>query len=432
MNLILSRILAKSFALLGNPTRLLVVGFSFVIVTGTGCSIKEGFDQMKDDTNQLGKTTEQLNDKTDKLKDSIEAVFSGARELSSHDLSDFKLDDILGAKGLVRKAKLAKIYVGAMEFQHWRNGYGDTPELLELQRVTALESLVSDLDALIDKDFPLEVYHDLAECHLINSINLYPRWCWNISGKEKMNDWLTLNAFSLVISYIHEDQLKIQRQFGLKPMSLYDLIVNGLKQKAAVDANPALLPTMKPYVRAVLAREAIFKYLLQLRHNAWPFLMFGQINDPDGKNFLEKLGLILNGWQGDLSKFNLAQLQLWQSYLDRRQQTILDLKSLREEIVINTTSRFLWTNGTLVTDDPSAPTHPTDNLDFISDLECNKPWAEYSCKSVDKIKAKLAATREAEARRAAAVPNQLTLLRWSIEQQLVKDLGAKRVQAPLP
>ncbi len=229
-------------------------------------------------------------------------LFISAREVFSIQQLREAFTMIVDEEGVSKKLQQSLVYFGAFEYQHWQGDYEDRPEVREELMAKGLELFFADIDDIIDDDFDIQTPIVFAK-----------------------NNWIVLSVLATTMSQMHPRQQHLADVIGFEAMSPYDLLKNGLLMKDKYLAGEEV----PRYVSIVLENERIVHYLMQLRHNFFPFIIVSKLSDFEDGLF-KKISKILFSWDADLSYLNMAQYQKWSDYIDY----VLETRSFLSEIGI--------------------------------------------------------------------------------------------------
>lgn len=288
-----------------------------LILAFTGCSLKQNMDQVRDDTRDIKDATGRVEEMTNNVAEHTRDVYLDGRKAGSiKELRDnfAKLREG-GQESVVQKIEYATVYFASQEFQYWKGRREDETERRSLLFAKGVDLFFSQIDDLIDETFPISV------------LNIF---------SQGFRNWLDLSVLSMAMDKIEDDQLVLASEKGFRPMSMLNLVEEGLKYRKASLANEQI----PLYANRVLQREQQAIYLLQLRQNFYPLLVLGLMTDFDesllnmGEKLLsfKKLGL---GWTLDLRFANQEQLRMWRDFLRSAEETREFLQQIGQPPQIN-------------------------------------------------------------------------------------------------
>lgn len=288
-----------------------------MILALVGCSLKQNMDQVRDDTRDIKDATGRVEGMTSNVADHTRDVYLDGRKAGSiKELRDnfAKLREG-GQESVVQKIEYGTVYFASQEFQYWKGRLEDDTERRLLLFAKAVDLFFAQIDDLIDESFPVSV------------LNIF---------SQGFHNWLDLSVLSMAMDKIEDDQLVLARERGFRPISMLNLIEEGLKYRKASLAGEQI----PLYANRVLQREQQAIYLLQLRQNFYPLLVLGLMTDFDegllnmGEKILsfKKLGL---GWTLDLRFANQEQIRMWRDFLRSAEETREFLQQIGRSAQLN-------------------------------------------------------------------------------------------------
>lgn len=296
--------------------------FLIIVLLMTSCSMKEDLEQAQKATGDLRDSTLRLESSTNEVKENITKVYEDGREAETIKLMRDALNGILQSpvKQTTNKIKFANIYFASQEFQFWRNDQIDTPEYRQILFSKAVELFFADIDDWIDEAYPISV------------LNIY---------SQSYQNWVNLSAMAVSMDRIHDRQKLMARFHSIQAVTMYDLIVEGLKSK---NQDPASRPD---FAQKVLQSEQQAVYLLQLRHHFFPLMVLALATRFDEGLFQQGTRLLVD-WTLDLKMANREQIRYWTEFLNKSLQTKQVLVELGYELESNPVVARLFRNLTLI------------------------------------------------------------------------------------
>lgn len=280
--------------------------FSLLFLSAS-CSLKKDMDTMKDTTVEMGKTTKAVGESSKHIEERTEDFLQLTRPSVSVDALNKRFQDIIDQENPIKKFQQAIEYISSMEMQYWTGTHKDGVEQRNSLINESLRIFLSDIDSLIDDEYPL------------NTPLLF--------GKNK---WLVLSSFAAALSEVAEYQKLKSKQVGFKTYTVYDAFKDALKMENSINAGQEA----PEYIHTILEYKQQVIYLLQLRHNYYPFIVATMISDIEDNNpltlYLQKFH---EDWFVDISgsnnlPYSKDQYKRWTSYLRDMQETQKFLQAL--------------------------------------------------------------------------------------------------------
>lgn len=286
----------------------------------SACSAKKDLDKMMDTTEEMGKTTKdmnnttkEMNETTKEMGDRMEDAFHGLREGIGEEKMELHYEKLLEADTTGTKIEHALIFFAAMDFQHWQGDHEDDDKKRDQLIYKNVEYFFSKINDIVDDD-------QSVKTPLLSS--------------KKRNHWKALGALAVAMSKIHPDQQSLSEKLNFTPLSFYDILASGLKQKEQYEKGE----DVPSWVEKVLEKEDVAIYLMQLRHNFLKGVILGEMSDFEEGWFdgmINKVGYAWMGSKVNLSEFNNAQMKKWVELLWKSRKTQELLEGLGEELQFN-------------------------------------------------------------------------------------------------
>jgi hypothetical protein len=248
---------------------------------------------------------------TDEMNKRTAQLMRDQRQGISHQVRSDALKDVATDGAIELKFKAAAVYFQGFEFQIWENILDDDEALRQSLLTVAAEEFLLSFRGVID-------------------------------GKRKSPDPLStddkmksLLAFGATVEQVNQIQVDASRKpgSGFPIISMHDILANGLRAKAQMDASPgAYFPS---YVYKVLLYEDEATYVFQLRANIMLGMVIDKISDASQMTLTQKLGMLFNAlgwsssWTAKFSKINSVEIREITRYLDEVRKSIELLKELR-------------------------------------------------------------------------------------------------------
>lgn len=259
------------------------------VVLLAGCSFKKNMEDTKNNA-------EEMKGISKSLKTSQEYLTIMARSGSSGAFTVEQFRKIKEANTVSEKLAEATVYFAGMEFQYWLAWGQDTQELRETMWAKNLEMFFIQVDQLIKNTYPMS-----------------GTW-WSLGYKPdaKME---TLGVIAISMSKLAFEQLRMTKRSGIESISAYDMIKNGLKYKADLDAGKPV----PEWARIVIEKQKVATYLLQLRHNFFPLLVLSQMSTIKNSPTWFLLKSLVRDFEIDLNNYSRAELELFSKMLMKGQ-----------------------------------------------------------------------------------------------------------------
>jgi hypothetical protein len=289
--------------------------------------MKKSTDEMKKSTDELKVTTLHMDETEDSIANSTSVLLHDAMMLGTDDKLNNYLNVLYGNSDSDKKdhgnsdeiadMKAAEGAIGAMYFQRW-TGSGDTKTLVDLDVMFYLH--LKTLLGRVHDHKPFEPNYNPA-------ISPDAFWIGDAS----------LGAF---LDFQMDDYTAALEQHDLKNFSLYDVMVESLRNRAKTKRTERL----KQAAKAILYFQPESIYLMQLRHNYLPMMVVGEMTKFQKDNLFGRLWDMLFGMSqsitlptagDDGNSKNVVQLARWSIFLKGALQTRLDLTAMGINPVYN-------------------------------------------------------------------------------------------------
>ncbi len=295
--------------------RLAILALPVFLLT-SACSVKKNMDDMHKKTIQMAETTERLEESTAETKDILAWVSIVQKQGGGFDIRHTAFESMTNAETLNMKLAQAKAFYFAFDFQ--------------IASYAEVEG--ADLRALRDELIALNV----AELGKMVP-ELLPegrnRFKLNATNKDDKN--LSVMALAATLHEINPLQGPQSAAVGLTPISVYDIIAEGLSKKNALDSGRASIESLSRPSREILREEQVFTFLLQLRLRALPVIALARISNVQENNFFENIGMSLFGWEPNFEEMNAEQINYASQILERALETRHLLERLGVEAKID-------------------------------------------------------------------------------------------------
>lgn len=260
-----------------------VFAFALSITFLTGCGLTENMDKMKETTDALSDRTDDLYDETRKLAQMTAMLLREQRQGVSQEQRREALRNVLDPNMPIEiKMKDAAVYYNAFEFQLWENILEDDERKRQDLFAQGVEEFMISFRGVINGKRP----------------DPDP-----LSTKPQMQ---SLFALAATLEQINLLQTDASFKNPFRPVSMLDLILDGLAMKSQADENPQSVP---PYVLKLLGYEDEARYILELRYNIFSAIVVDKSFDVSQMSLQDKLKMILKGNLSiEFSKLNAAEI----------------------------------------------------------------------------------------------------------------------------
>lgn len=281
----------------------------------SACSLKKNMDEMKDSTVHMKDQTDRLAKTSDGLAHRTNALETELTEKETYAMFVLNIQKLFGEDdevGQWNQEPSMLLYAGAavrsMRFQFWK---GDGSESLK---------------TLDDR------FEESAKIFFTRTVQYIPR-DFEVNVLNPSRAYKAVASLGTQLDEVRPEYVASLQQAGLSHLSLYDVIVDSLRHQNVTAARTETLPQTAAMVLQ-WKQEAI--HFLQLRHNYFPMMVLTRMTDfPDLWAFPGRFMMTLQGRTVDLSKFDTEQLREWTSWLNKAEQTRLDLQSIGVTPVYN-------------------------------------------------------------------------------------------------
>jgi hypothetical protein len=285
--------------------------------------MKKTTEGMADITKHMGETTDKLSKKTDDVYITSALLKRLARQGGAVQNRQNALQLVDSEKTLEAKLVNSAIYFQAFEFQLWNN-------LLEDDAITRQN-----------------LFRDGVEEFLI--------YFKGLAGKREEpnplstdNDMMQILALSGTVEQINLIQIESSIRTPFAPVSVLDLIIEGLKQKNNRNDGKAV----PMFAEKVLQHEDNAAYLLLSRYNMYPAMVVDKIYDVSQMGICDKLKLFLKkNVVVDFAKLNAAEISEATRYLKVASDARDTLKTLGYKADLNKNIRKILGKA-IIKDDP--------------------------------------------------------------------------------
>ncbi len=266
--------------------RLTTLVLPALLLTGA-CSVKKSMDSMHDKTIQMADTTEELQQSTAETKDILAWVSIVQKQGGGYEIRSKAFERLQAAETLNLKLKEAKSYYYAFDFQIANYSEINGVDLIELRNeLTGLA--VAELGKALPEVMPSGT-------------------SWKLDATKSGNKNESLMALSATLHEMNVLQGPQSEPVGLRPVSMYDLIAEGLLKKYSVNSGRISADKLTEADKSVLREEQIFTHLLQLRMRTLPVIALGRVsNIQDG--LLQKFGMLFFSWKPRFDELNAEQI----------------------------------------------------------------------------------------------------------------------------
>jgi hypothetical protein len=279
--------------------RLATLVLPALLLTGA-CSVKKSMEQMHDKTIQMADTTQELQTSATETKDVLVCVSAIQKQGGGYELRSKAFERMQEADTLNLKLKEAKAYFYAFDFQIASYSDASCMNMLDIRKELA-GLAVSELGKTLPEVMPSG-----------NS--------WRLDATKSGSKNESLMALSATLHEINVYQGPQAEPFGLRPISMFELIAEGLLKKSSVNNGRLSDDMLTPADKEVLREEQIFTHLLQLRMRTLPVIALGRVsNIQDG--LLEKFGMLFFTWKPRFEELNGEQINYAAAIIERALET---------------------------------------------------------------------------------------------------------------
>jgi hypothetical protein len=216
-------------------------------------------DRLVGSTEAMSGITTQMSGTTTELRDMTAQLSYDGRDGLTISGIQAALDAAKSANDLQIKVEKATLYFGLLPFQRWTPAQ-ETPQQREVLLWRATQLFFGHVQPLIVDSFPID----------------------NPIETNNSNDWNTLGALSIGLSYIDVEQWRRVQGTEHQPQSVYDLLVTTLSRRAEVTAQGERAAL---WAREILQNEDQAWYLLQVRQAFFPVMILAKLTDNDDRFF---------------------------------------------------------------------------------------------------------------------------------------------------
>ncbi len=289
-----------------------------------GCSVAKDASETRKTTQKMQTTTEEMNKSTQELKELSRHLAKRTDDLESelvnkesYAMVTLNLDNLFARVPVTTEDAALNsesdmlLYAGAavhsMLFQYWKGDYNEDLSILDLRFKLGIEILLVRCLKHMPRNFVVDVLEPSSSYKAIASLG------------AKLDEQS--------IGYT-----KALGSAGLKNLSLYDVILMGLRNRGK-SARTEVLPEAVAMVLKY-KREAL--YMIQLRHNYLPMMVLSRMSDFQDKGRLGRLGSFVFGQKVELgiedglspSSVDEEQLKEWTKWLRSSLETRRALKEM--------------------------------------------------------------------------------------------------------
>lgn len=298
--------------------RLLILPVIIGAVYVVSCDAMKSMEEMKATTEGMSGTTQDLRDMTANL------LYDGRDGLVVPEAIQ-AYRDAKAANDLQTKVEKAMLYFGLLPYQRWTPAHESVAQR-DLLLWRAVQLYFGTIQELIVDNFPIS----------------------NPFVTNNSNDWNTLGAMTVGMSYIDREQTSRISGTTQPALSVYDLIKSALQNRDDYIRARASAPD---WAKEVLNYEAQAWYLLQLRQAFFPVVLLAKLTDNDdllfGFNHLSTwrflTGMASATYDVDLSDLNEIEIRQIIDWADKITDTRTFLtdhqKILRKNDVISVLGR---------------------------------------------------------------------------------------------
>ena len=279
--------------------RLATLVLPALLLTGA-CSVKKSMDEMHDKTIQMADTTQELQTSATETKDVLVCVSAIQKQGGGYELRSKAFERMQEADTLNLKLKESKAYYYAFDFQIASYNDANCLNMLEIRKELA-GLAVSELGKTLPEVMPSGT-------------------SWRLDATKSDNKNESLMALSATLHEINVYQGPQAEPFGLRPISMYELIAEGLLKKNSVNNGRLSLDNLTPADKEVLREEQIFTHLLKRRMRTLPVIALGRVsNIQDG--LIEKFSMLFFTWKPRFEELNAEQINYAAAIIEKALET---------------------------------------------------------------------------------------------------------------
>ncbi len=321
-----------------NTSKNLFVLAGFAVALNA-CDMKRNLDEMHDQTAEMNRTTQQMNEttgdmnkRTEGLENATGELYDALRQGDTLAARRSALDNMLKAEEPARKLSEAAKYFMSFEFQFWTNAHEDKGEAKRI-----------DLATLAAREFFKDVYQFIP-----NGVMKTDPFAYQIISTDKGNLIACLNALAVTAHYLNPKQEKrLKENPSLKSMSMYKMIEESLLAKAPIESGEKKISDYPGYVFEILSNEPAAVYLMQARYNYLSVLFLGRAT-PIAHSKWAGVKFFARKWTLDLNKFNAAQIEEFNMFLEGALKTKKILQQIGVKPEMDFMAQRMINNMTLV------------------------------------------------------------------------------------
>jgi hypothetical protein len=283
-----------------------VLSFAF-----SACSLKKTAEDMQSTTQKISDRSEHLSKRTDDLEG--DAVKRATNETMNENFAILfgKNESLLSRHATDEEmTRAAGTVVESLFYQFWRGDYGDDILELDERGVVSLLPFLTELKGHIPSDY-------------------------NVNPLVPHRTFRALGILSNELDRTIPEFDRVTAARGLPRLSVYNLMVEALKNRGAVERKEVMPQT----TAQILLFEPQVVYMLQLRHNFLFTKVLCFLTNLTHTDIFGKLDMLLwnavLGTHHDLAKFNNAQLAEWTAWLKASAETRRALEDLGVQPIDN-------------------------------------------------------------------------------------------------
>jgi len=270
------------------------------------CEMKENLDEMHDSTVEMNKTTREMNqttsemnERTSGLEEATGELYDALRQGDSLAARRAALENLINTEDSGRKLSEAAKYFMSFEFQFWTDSNQDKGQEKRMFLATSgAREFFKDIHQFIPNGdmtpnpFAGQI-HETSKSNLVNSFNALATTTHFMNPKQEAH---------------------LAQKPGMKALSMNIMIEESLLAKASIESGAKKISDYPGYVHEVLANEQAAVYLLEARYNYLGALFLGRATSIATSKFTAAR-YVATKWSLDLSKFNSAQIEEFNSFL---------------------------------------------------------------------------------------------------------------------
>ncbi len=291
------------------------VFFMLIIFIFSSCSLDKNLEEMQKNTEDMSNDIEKIDGLTYQMMEmqkTMEYLLQLSRSKESEETRDRKLTKIQNEKTLENKILSAAAYYSGLEYQLFAPITNDSYKYLSLLFHTAVREFFGKLQGFISMvDDPSD-----------------------ISVKTRDSSEQVLLALSHSMHEIHDFYRLNAMKNSIYPISLYDIIKNGLFKTYKLNNNIIEFIDLKDHEKVIANYEQDAIMLIQHRINVYIAIMLNSISPLGEKGqgaierFFTKISMTTLSWKTKFTSLNQVQQHVVNTNLRKAIEAKYFLKSI--------------------------------------------------------------------------------------------------------